>query len=135
MYGQPHRYTGCDTRVTDTRVFRSERGSHESGEAAVPVDVAADPGRDPVGEHLDDAAERIAISSSSLDLFDHAGLGRGIEAAQRRRVDNPEIPCRWPEPPGCATCAPLDHVGSHLDAEVPPPSLGPPPPHNPPPST
>ena len=40
-------------------------------ELAVPVDVAAEPDRHAVGEHLDDAAERVAVLGRRLDLGDH----------------------------------------------------------------
>ena len=51
-------------------------------EAAVPVHVRAEPGRQTVGEHLDDAAERVAVLAGGVDLVDHA---RGGVAASKQR--------------------------------------------------
>ena len=56
-------------------------------ELAVPVDVAAEPDRHAVGEHLDDAAERVAVLGRRLDLDDHrlgGRRGRSSAPASRR---------------------------------------------------
>ena len=62
-----------------------ERLREQAVDAAVPVHVRAEPGRDAVAEHLDHAAERVAGLRRGLDLGDHRGLGVGVEAAHRRR--------------------------------------------------
>ena len=65
---------------------RHERPGEQRVELAVPVHVAAEPDRHAVGEHLDDAAEAVAVLGRRLDLGDHRLLGGGVEAAHRRLV-------------------------------------------------
>ena len=66
---------------------RHERPGQQRVELAVPVHVAAQPHRHAVGEHLDDAAEAVAVLGRRLDLGDHLLLGGGVEAAHRGLVD------------------------------------------------
>ena len=68
-----------------------ERLREQRVELAVPVHVAAEPDGDAVGEHLDDAAERVAVLRRGLDLGDHRLLGRRVEAAHRGVVDALEV--------------------------------------------
>ena len=63
-----------------------ERLGEEAVELAVPVDVAAEADGHAVGEHLDDAAERVAVLGRRLDLVDHARpRRRGRSSGPRRR--------------------------------------------------
>src|SRR5581483_109833 len=50
---------------------------------AVPVDVAAQPGRAPGGDDAEGAAEGVAASGCLVDRLDHRGRGRGVGAAHR----------------------------------------------------
>ena len=68
-----------------------ERLGQEGVELAVPVHVAAQADRDAVGENLGHAAERVAHLGGGLDGGDHRRLGRGIEAADRARVDPVQV--------------------------------------------
>ena len=47
------------------------RGGELGVEAAIPVHVRAEARRHAVGEHLDDAAERVAVFVGAIDLGDH----------------------------------------------------------------
>ena len=62
------------------------RGGERGVEPAVPVDVGAEPDRQPVGHDLEHAADRVALLARLVDPGDHPRLGVGIRAAQRRRV-------------------------------------------------
>ena len=53
------------------RLDAHERGGEPGVEPAVPVDVAAEARRQAVGQHLDDAAEGVALLLGSVDLGDH----------------------------------------------------------------
>ena len=55
-------------------------------EPAIPVDVRAEPDRQPVDDDLEHAADRVAVRARLVDAGDHRGLGVGVRAAQRRRV-------------------------------------------------
>ena len=57
-------------------------------ELAIPLGVRAEPHGQAVGEHLDDAAEGVAVGLRGVDLADHLGGGLGVEAAQRIRVQS-----------------------------------------------
>ena len=66
----------------------AEHGLGQQGvELAIPVDVAAETDRDALGEHLDDATERVAVLGRRLDLEDHRLGRRRVEAAHRGVVD------------------------------------------------
>ena len=69
------------------RLDAHQRLGQQAVELAVPVHVAAEPDRHAVGQHLDDAAERVAVLGRRLDLVDHRRLGLGVEAAHLGRVD------------------------------------------------
>ena len=73
------------------RLDAHHRLGQQRVELAVPVDVAAEADRHAVAEHLDDAAERVAVLGGGLDLVDHRLLGGRVEAAHRRLVDGGEI--------------------------------------------
>ena len=73
------------------RLDAHEGGSELRVESAVPVHVGAEAGRNAVGEHLDDAAERVAVLVGGVDLGDHEGAGRGVEAAQRVGVERVDV--------------------------------------------
>ena len=49
------------------------------------------PGRHAVGEHLDDAAERVAVLVGRVDLGHHARRRLGVEAAQRIGVEAVDV--------------------------------------------
>ena len=66
----------------DAHDRRGQRGV----EPAVPVDVRAEPDRQPVGDDLEHAADRVAVRARLVDPGDHRRLGLGVRAAQRRRV-------------------------------------------------
>ena len=87
--------TGDLETVTDLDALDRLDAHHRLGEhavdLAVPVDVAAEADRNAVGEHLDDAAERIAFFGRGLDLADHRLFGRLVEASHGRFVDDGEI--------------------------------------------
>ena len=68
------------------RLDAHQRLREQAVDAAVPVDVRAEPGRDAVAEHLDDAAERVPGLGRGLDLGDHRRLGSpGRSSAPVRR--------------------------------------------------
>ena len=57
----------------------------------VAVHVAAEARRQAVREHLDDAAERVALALRGVDLRDEPVAGGGVEDADRARVDGSEV--------------------------------------------
>ena len=96
----------------------AHHGLGEQGvELAVPVDVAAEPDGHALGEHLDDAAERVAVLGRGLDLEDHRIGAAGIEAAHRRLVDRGQVGERRAGA-GRHRLAHLHDVGEHVDAEL-----------------
>ena len=60
-------------------------------EPPIPVDVAAKARRQPVGQHLDDAAESVALALGGIDLRDHRRRCRRISAAHRVGIDAVEV--------------------------------------------
>ena len=52
-------------------------------QAPVPVHVAAQSGRQVVGQHLNNAAECFALLLGSVNLYDHGGRSCRVKAAQR----------------------------------------------------
>src|SRR5699024_7815560 len=67
-------------------------GSGEGGgEFSVPVDVTAEADGNPVGDGLDDAAQRITLLRGGFDLGDHGRRGLVVEAADLVVVDAVEI--------------------------------------------
>src|SRR5438477_400920 len=60
-------------------------------EPAVPLDVRSDADRNAEREHLEHAAERVALATHLFDQLDHARLGLLVQAAQRRRIDPVEV--------------------------------------------
>ena len=91
------------------RLDAHQRLGQQGVELAVPVHVAAEPDRHAVGEHLDDAAERVAVLGRRLDLLDHRLLGRGVEAAHLGVVDALEVGRRR------AARSDFDRHRAHLD--------------------
>ena len=60
-----------------------DRLRQQGVELAVPVHVAAEADGDAEAEHLDHAAERVAVLGRGLDLGDHRLRRVGVEAAHR----------------------------------------------------
>jgi hypothetical protein len=85
-----------------------ERLREQAVELAVPVDVRPEACGHAVAEHLDHAAEGVADLRRGLDLGDHQGLGRGIEAADRGVVDHGQVG-------GCGAAAGRGSGRAHLD--------------------
>ena len=73
------------------RLDGQQRGGQPGVEAAVAVHVAAQPGRQAVGEHLDDATERVRVPVGRVDLGDHRGAGGGVGAADGVGVDARQV--------------------------------------------
>jgi hypothetical protein len=73
------------------RLDAHERAGQPGVEAPVPVHVAAQARRQAVDEHLDDAAEGVAVLAGGVDLGDHRGARAGVEAAHRVGVDGVEV--------------------------------------------
>src|SRR5690606_37849878 len=73
------------------RLDAHEGPSQPRVEAAVPVDVAAQAGRQPVGDDFDDSAEGVAGLAGVVYFGDHAGAGLRVEAAHRVGVDAGEV--------------------------------------------
>ena len=73
------------------RLDAHERLGQQGVELAVPVHVAAEADRHAVGEHLDDAPQGVAVLLGRLDLVDHGGLGRRVEAAHLGGVDGEQV--------------------------------------------
>ena len=87
-------------------------------DAAIPVHVRAETGRNAVAEYLDHSAERVTDLRGLLDLADHVRLGVGVEAPHLRAVDLSEIV-------RCRTLrdrrrrpAQLDDVAQHRDVDL-----------------
>ena len=64
-----------------------DRLGEQRVELAIPVHVAAEADRHAEAEHLDDAAERVAVLGRRLDLVDHRLAGVEVEAAHLVLVD------------------------------------------------
>ena len=95
--------------------------AHESArqtcvETTVPVDVRAQARRQPVDDHLDDAAEGVAVGVRLLDARDHRSRRVGVEAADRVGVDGLEIGVGGHQTGGGGHAPELDDVGEHLRA-------------------
>jgi hypothetical protein len=69
------------------RLDAHQRARQARVELAVPVHVAAQPGRQAGGHDLDDAAERVAVGFGALDRGDHRLTGGRVGAAHRVGVD------------------------------------------------
>ncbi len=99
------------------RLDAHERLRQQGVELAIPVDVAAQPDGQAVAQHLDHAAQRIALGSGGLDLGHHGRLGAGVEASHLRVVDPVEV-ARGGTMVGAGADRPEGHhVGHHLDAD------------------
>ena len=89
-------------------------------EAPVPVHVRAEARRKPVREHLDDAAEGVALLVGGVDLGDHRSGCRRVEAPQRvgveRRRRRPASGSAAPS--GTAHGADRQRVADQPDAEL-----------------
>ena len=95
-----------------------DRLGEERIEFAVPVDVAAEADRHTEAEHLDHAAERVAVLGRSLDLGDHRLAGGEIEAAHLVVVDPIELIGRGTRSAGGhPDIAHLDDVRDDVDAQ------------------
>ena len=85
--------------VADLNTLHSLNAHHslrqQCVELAIPVHVAAETHRHAIGQHLDNAAERVAIFCRRFDLFDHCVFGRLIETTNRRLIDRTEVGHRW----------------------------------------
>ena len=77
--------------------------------------MRAEPRRQPVGDHLDDPAERVAIAVRGGDLLLHRGGRLGVEAADRVRIDACTVTAQRDHPLG-GDRADADDVTDHLDA-------------------
>ena len=55
------------------------------------MDVAAEAGREAVGQHLHHPAERVAVAVGGVDLGDHRRAGGGVEAAHRVVVESLDV--------------------------------------------
>ena len=98
---------------------RHQRLGEHRVDLAVPVDVRAEADRHAEAEHLDDAAEGVALLRRRLDRGDHAGGAVGVEATDLGGVDGGEVGRRRPGRVGGDTgIAHLDHVRDDLDAQV-----------------
>ena len=86
--------------------MRHQRGGQPGVELAVPLHVAAQARRHPVGQHLDDAAEGVGVLLRRVDLGDHPGAGLRVEAAQRVGVDARRRPRARGSSPGLAATEP-----------------------------
>jgi hypothetical protein len=64
-----------------------QRSRQARVQPTVPVHVAAQPRRDVVGHHLDDAAQRVPGPAGAVDQLDHGLGGRGVKAAHLGLVD------------------------------------------------
>ena len=64
-----------------------ERSGQPAVEAAVPVDVRAQPRRQAVDDDLDDPAEGVAVLVGLVDPLHHRGGGLGVQAADRVLVE------------------------------------------------
>ena len=81
--------------------------------------MASKPDGNSETEHLDDAAERVAVLRSGLDLGDHRLARIGVETPDLVLVDAVElIRRRTGRTGGHPRCAHLDDVGDDLDPEV-----------------
>src|SRR5262249_60682958 len=58
---------------------------------SVPVGEAAQAGRQPEGQHLDDAAQRVAGLPGRVDLSQHGLAGGRVETADRAGVDDGSV--------------------------------------------
>ena len=96
----------------------------EGVEAAVPVDVAAQPDRHPVAEHLHHPAQRVAVLGRALDLLDHRLLVGRVVDPHRRLVDARQVGHRRPAGGLRHHRSHLDHVRQDGDVEVPEQGLG-----------
>jgi hypothetical protein len=65
-------------------------------QAPIPLHMGAEPRRQSVGEHLDDAAQRVARLLRVVDLLDHACGCLRVEAAQRVGVEAVDVVGRRP---------------------------------------
>ncbi len=68
---------GSQEAVTDLDTLDG-LDAHESGrklriELAIPVNVGAEPGRNTVGQHLDDPAQGVTVVVGTIDLRNHEG--------------------------------------------------------------
>ena len=100
------------------RLDAHERLGEEAVDAAVPVDVGAEPGGDAVPEDLDDTAERVAGRGGGLDLGDHRRprrRGRSSAPARRRPSRGRRA---WVGARRRHGRAERDDVAEHLDAEL-----------------
>ena len=85
VVGQRSRRRGEPEAVADLhpldRLDAHQRGREPGVEPSVPVHVGAEPRRQAVHDHLDDAAEGVAVLVGLVDLGHHRLRGVGVEAA------------------------------------------------------
>ncbi len=94
---------------------------HRGGELAVEPVLAAGEGAEPdgqaVGDHLDDAAEGVAVLLGGLDLGDHVRFGGLVEGPHRALVDAGQVGRAGRGAVVGLRGADRDDVGHHLDPE------------------
>src|SRR5439155_1509292 len=74
------------------RLDRAEGLRQPAVEPAVPLHVGAEPHRTAEGDHLEHAAERVALLLGRVDRGDHRGRGGRIGAADLRGLGAPAAP-------------------------------------------
>ena len=96
----------------------AHEGRGEAGvEPAVGLDVGAEAHGQPVGDDLDDAAERVAVLLGGVDLGHHPRGGGLVHGTHRARVDALAV-ARHRDHVGRRVGRPeADHVREHLDAQ------------------
>ncbi len=73
------------------RLDAHQRAGQLRVEPAVPVHVRAEARRQPVDDHLDHAAERVAVLVGRVDLGDHRRRPVGVEGAHRVGVERLDV--------------------------------------------
>ena len=99
------------------RLDAHQRAGQPRVEPAVPVHVRAEARRQAVHDHLDDAAEGVAVLVGLVDLGDHRLAGVGVEAAHRVGVERVHVGRGRDRAGRGLGGADRDDVRDHLDAE------------------
>ena len=81
------------------------------------MDVRAEARRQPVDDHLDDAAEGVAVLVGLVDALHHRGAGVGVEAAHLVGVEARDVVGLGHDAGRGADAAELDHVGDDPGAD------------------
>ena len=92
------------------RLDAHQRAGQPRVEPAVPVHVRAEARRQAVHDHLDDAAEGVAVLVRLVDPLDHRLARVGVEAAHRVVVEARHVVGLGPQAVGGAHAAELDDV-------------------------